>query len=193
MWKCKCIQNDFMGLFLQPIWQFNTILMLLYCRLLILWITSLQWNHICILPIQVCYRLKPYYINYNLCTCIFSVAYKSFVQTELLYLISIIGTIINYHLFISCNTFGIVMKYKTVSHSVNNIIIAVGKGRPMHRIGSIAFSYYSPQIQDISAHIILKESLVHASGMSQWQASCSFLPWCTVIAGYWVNSDNRNM
>ena len=78
----------------------------------------------------ICHHLKPYmYINCDLAQLINSLCKKNY-----LYLTYTIGSKINYHLSITCNTFVIVMEYKTVDHFINN---SGEDSRPVHGIKSL--------------------------------------------------------
>ena len=53
------------------------------------------------------------------------------------------------------------------------------------------YSILTPQIQDIHVHVMPETVLCLFQSTSLMVSHLLLLPWCTVITGYWISSNNN--
>ena len=101
----------------------------------------------------------------------------------------IIGPNINNCLYISCNALDIAIEYWLFYCLPARVVVI---GTPMHRIKSIASSHLRYKI---SMHVLRLKQLTVPIDQPDGKlpAPSTYIPWCTTITGYQINSTNSNI
>ena len=101
----------------------------------------------------------------------------------------IIGPNINSWLYISCNALDIAIEYWLFYCLPARVVVI---GTPMHRITSIASSHLRYKI---SMHVLCLKQLTVPIDQPNGKlpAPSTYIPWCTTITGYQINSTNSNI